>query len=33
MRLHQMRRADFSTGKALGPDDRLAIWQKPVQRT
>jgi len=28
-----MRRADFRTGKALGPDDRLVIWQKPVQRT
>jgi hypothetical protein len=33
MRLHQGRRADFSAGKALGPEDRLVIWQKPVQRT
>jgi len=33
MRLHQKRRADFSAGKALGPEDRLVTWQKPVQRT
>jgi hypothetical protein len=33
MRLHQMRRADFRTGRALGPDDRLVVWQKPVKRT
>jgi hypothetical protein len=33
MRLHQMRRADFRTGKALGPEDRLVIWHKPAQRT
>lgn len=33
MRLHQMRRADFRTGKALGPDDRLVVWEKPTQRT
>jgi len=33
MRLHQMRRADFRTGKALGPDDRLVLWTKPAQRT
>jgi hypothetical protein len=33
MRLHQMRRADFRTGKALGPDDRLVTWKKPAQRT
>jgi hypothetical protein len=32
MRLHQMRGADFRTGKALGPDDRLITWRKP-QRT
>ena len=33
MRLHQMRRADFRTGRALGPEDRLIVWQKPVKRT
>lgn len=33
MRLHQMRRADFRTGSALGPEDRLVTWQKPAQRT
>ena len=33
MRLHQMRRADFRAGKALGPEDRLVTWQKPSQRT
>jgi hypothetical protein len=33
MRLHQMRRADFRTGQALGPDDRLILWHKPAQRT
>jgi hypothetical protein len=33
MRLHQGRRADFTAGKALGPEDRLVTWQKPVQRT
>lgn len=33
MRLHQMRRADFRAGKALGPEDRLVTWQKPAQRT
>jgi Transposase DDE domain/Insertion element 4 transposase N-terminal len=33
MRLHQMRRADFRTGRALGPEDRLLIWKKPAQRT
>lgn len=33
MRLHQMRRADFRSGQALGPDDRLVEWQKPTQRT
>lgn len=32
MRLHQMRQADFRTGRRLGPEDRLVIWQKP-QRT
>jgi hypothetical protein len=33
MRLHQMRKTDFRRGKALGPDDRLVVWTKPVQRT
>lgn len=33
MRLHQMRKADFRSGKALGPDDRLVVWPKPAQRT
>ncbi len=33
MRLHQMRRADFRAGRALGPEDRLIVWQKPVKRT
>jgi Transposase DDE domain len=33
MRLHQMRRADFRSGKALGDGDRLIIWEKPAQRT
>jgi hypothetical protein len=32
MRLHQMRKSDFRTGRRLGPDDRLVVWQKP-QRT
>ena len=29
MRLHQMRKADFRTGRRLGPEDRLVVWQKP----
>jgi len=33
MRLHQMRKADFRTGKALGREDRLVGWLKPAQRT
>jgi hypothetical protein len=33
LRLHQMRKADFRTGRRLGPDDRLVVWQKPMQRT
>lgn len=33
MRLHQMRRVDFRAGKALGPEDRLVVWEKPAQRT
>jgi len=32
MRLHQMRKCDFRTGRRLGPEDRLVVWQKP-QRT
>jgi hypothetical protein len=33
MRLHQMRKADFRTGKRLGPQDRLVTWVKPAKRT
>ena len=33
MRLHQARGVDFRTGKALGPEDRLVVWQKPAQRS
>jgi hypothetical protein len=29
MRLHQMRKADFRTGKRLGPEDRLLTWTRP----
>jgi hypothetical protein len=32
MRLHQKRRADFTAGQALGPEDRQVTWQKPAQR-
>ena len=32
MRLHQMRKADFRSGRRLGPEDRLVVWKKP-QRT
>lgn len=32
MRLHRRRKADFRTGKALEPDDRLVVWRKPAQR-
>jgi hypothetical protein len=32
MRLHQMRKADFRSGRRLGPEERLVVWQKP-QRT
>jgi len=32
MRLHQMRPADFRSGRALGPEDRLITWGKPPQR-
>jgi hypothetical protein len=31
MRLHQMRKADFRTGRRLGPDDRLVVWHKPAR--
>jgi hypothetical protein len=33
MRLHQARSADLRRGRALGPQDRLVVWQKPAQRT
>ena len=33
MRLHQMRKADFRSGKALGQGERLVTWTKPAQRT
>src|SRR5215216_4826982 len=33
MRLHQMRKADFRTGKRLGPQDRLVTWTRPPKRT
>jgi len=33
MRLHQMRKADFRSGRRLGAEDRLVVWQKPAQRT
>jgi hypothetical protein len=32
MRLHQARLKDLRYGKRLGPNDRLVIWQKPIQR-
>lgn len=32
MRLHQMRKTDFRTGRRLGSEDRLVTWHKP-QRT
>jgi hypothetical protein len=32
MRLHQARKADFTQGLPLGPDDRLIVWHKPAQR-
>ena len=28
-RLHPRRKADFNSGKHLGPDDRLVTWEKP----
>jgi hypothetical protein len=33
MRLHQMRKADFRSGQALGQGERLVTWTKPAQRT
>jgi hypothetical protein len=33
MRLHQMRKADFRSGQALGKGERLVSWSKPAQRT
>ena len=33
LRLHQKRRADFRSGKMLGPDDRLITGAKPAQHT
>jgi len=30
-RLHQTRRADFSTGRILGPNDHVVIWTKPAE--
>lgn len=31
-RLHQRRSGDLRQGRALGPNDRLVEWKKPVQR-
>lgn len=31
MRLHRMRRADFRTGRSLGPEDRLVTWKRPAR--
>src|ERR1700751_4861721 len=33
MRLHQARKTDFRRGKRLGPNDRLVVWNKPLQPT
>jgi hypothetical protein len=33
MRLHQARKTDFRRGKPLGPNDRLVVWNKPLQPT
>lgn len=30
MRVHQMRKLDYRTGKPLGPMDRLIRWSKPI---
>jgi len=31
MRLHQARRVDLSRGKAVGKDDYLVVWNRPLQ--
>jgi hypothetical protein len=31
MRLHQARKTDFRRGQRLGPNDRLVVWNKPLQ--
>lgn len=31
LRLHQCRNTDFRKGKKLGHDDRLVIWERPLQ--
>lgn len=33
MRLHQARKTDFRRGQRLGPNDRLVVWNKPLQPT
>ncbi len=33
MRLHQACKTDFRRGKPLGPNDRLVVWNKPLQPT
>jgi hypothetical protein len=33
MRLHQARKTDFRRGKRLGPNDRLVVWNNPLQST
>jgi hypothetical protein len=30
-RLHQKRPVDFRSGKRLGPDDHLVVWQRPAR--
>jgi len=32
-RLHQRRNGDLRQGKSLGPQDRLVVWRKPLQRS
>jgi hypothetical protein len=32
VRQHQARRADFRTGRRLGPRDHVVVWTKPKQR-
>ena len=31
MRLHQVRKIDYRSGKQLGPYDRLLNWKRPVK--